>query len=709
MAAAACRCAAYYPFTQKASTRGPTLRAAVVTVPEGRYSLALPRAPLRVPSGPALAQRTIGPYLAEKRIATGGMAEVFVGKRVGPHGFVKQVALKRILPQLARDPDFVSMFVDEARLAARLSHPNIVQVFDFGESGSDLYIAMELVDGTNVNRLLRACASRKEPVPIDCALHIASETARALAYAHAAADDEGKPLGIVHRDVSPANILLTRTGHVKLSDFGIARAAFTTQHTDEGRLRGKLGYMSPEQVVGKPLDGRSDVFTLATVLAELMLAEPLFGTGTDLDVLLRIRDVDVRTLIGAGKLPADARKLLELGLAREPGARPTATAFADAIDDVIRRRGSTNHGAGRLARLLARFEVVDPAPGDADALEAGARPTTSVIEPLEPVSAETERLLATAARTSPAIYRVKLANGEEIGPMSFPKLVELIMTGQVDSGARISKEEDAFIALNGLPELTRFVTSSALRWSTEELQGAALKGELRGGKLLSIAFHFLIDRETGVLHLNDGKRRKKIYFVEGRPEFIASTDRRELLGEFLVAEGLCLRMEVEMALALLPRYGGRLGDALVGLGIMRPMELFRAISKQVRRRYLEAFRWRMGEWIYVRGVRSHEDTFPLGQDPYELLRDAALELHDDELEANFAAIRERPISIIPSPPAPISAYRLDKTWVRVLDSVGQGATVAKLIARHSTDGSANPDDVYRALFLAQSCDLLRLH
>src|SRR5687768_6189603 len=162
--------------------------------------------------------RTLGPYRIERRLATGGMAEVYVAHRLGPHGFSKRVALKCILPQHARDPDFVSMFIDEARLAAQLDHPSIVQVFDFGEAEGALFLAMEFVDGTNANRLLRAVAANREGVPLASALHIAAEAARALGYAHHAVDDAGEPLGLVHRDVSPANLLLTKRGQCKLSD-----------------------------------------------------------------------------------------------------------------------------------------------------------------------------------------------------------------------------------------------------------------------------------------------------------------------------------------------------------------------------------------------------------------------------------------------------------------------------------------------------------
>lgn len=305
-----------------------------------------------------MGQRPLGPYTIEGRLATGGMAEVFVAKRSGAHGFFKRVALKRILPQFASDPEFVRMFIEEARLAAHLSHPNIVQVFDFGELGGELVLAMELVVGTNVNRLLRAIGARGESVPLEHSLQIASQTAHALAYAHELHDEEGESMCFVHRDVSPANVLLTKTGHVKLSDFGIARVAGRDTRTDDGHVRGKLGYMSPEQVTGKELDGRSDVFTLSTVLAEMLIGEPLFGTGRDLDILLRIRDVDLAPLSRARRIPRDVLKLLHHGLAVDPKKRPPASAFARTVDEVRRRRGIVR-GPHRLSRYLSRLGLIE--------------------------------------------------------------------------------------------------------------------------------------------------------------------------------------------------------------------------------------------------------------------------------------------------------------------------------------------------------------
>ena len=645
----------------------------------------------------------LGPYRIERRLAAGGMAEIFVARREGLHGFSKRVALKRILPQFASDPDFVGMFIDEARLAAMLEHPNIVQVFDFGTMGDELVLVMELVDGSNVSRLLRA-APHDSPIPWDVALHIAYQTAQALDYAHHAVDERGESLEFVHRDVSPANILLTRTGHVKLTDFGIATVRSRAPTTEDGQVRGKLGYMSPEQVLGKDLSGKSDVFTLSTVLAEMLIGEPLFQGESELNVLLQIRDADLRVLARCERrIPQDIRAVVLRGLQRDPTERPTAGAFAETCAEVMRRRGM-GHGPDRVARLLAQLDLVD---GDVPEVHLPDADVPSLVDSdLMEHAQAADRVIGPQAVTSPTIYRVQLQDGSVMGPMSYPRLIQLLTTGAIDSRAcRISKSDGSYLEPSRLPELSRFVTSPGLQWKLEELAQAETQGQLRAATLLPVVYDIVSRRETGVLHLWQRNRRKKIYFVDGKPEFVASTDKSELLGEHLVATGQCLRMEVEMALALLPKYGGRLGDALVGLGILRPVELFRAIGDQVRGRLMEAFRWRRGEWAFVRGARSHEETFPMGQDPYELLRDAAREAHLEEIESVLEPLRERVVERCREGPA-LSAFRLDPSWVRVLDAVSGETTLGGILARESAAGT-DLEPVYRALYLGLACGLVR--
>jgi serine/threonine protein kinase len=275
----------------------------------------------------------LGPYELGERLGLGGMAEVFVAYRAGPHGFAKKVALKRILPELAQDARFVAMFCDEARISAPLTHPNIVQVIDFGESQGELFMAMEYVEGVSLAKLLRYVSGRRERFPLAAALFIAHEVLTGLAFAHTACDENGNPLHIVHRDVSPGNVLIGRAGDVKLADFGIVRSAYVDRRTYPGELKGKVGYMSPEQVMGVEVDPRSDLFTVGIILSEMLMARPLFSGQNEFDILTKIYEADISAIERYGAdLPLPVRDVLRQALAKAPADRfENARDFADAL------------------------------------------------------------------------------------------------------------------------------------------------------------------------------------------------------------------------------------------------------------------------------------------------------------------------------------------------------------------------------------------
>lgn len=240
------------------------------------------------------APQPFGKYHLVDRIAVGGMAEIFLAKTFSHGGFEKRLVIKRILSSLTDNEEFVSMFVDEAKLSVLLTHPNVVQVFDFGRIGDHYFIAMEAVDGKDLKSVLRRLGERGEAIDPLFAAWICQQAARGLDYAHKKKDPEGNDLSIVHRDVSPSNVLLSYEGAVKIADFGIAKAQGTTFDTKEGVLKGKFEYMSPEQAWGRPIDRRSDVFSLGTVLWEMLTGHRLFKGASDMDTLERIRSAVVR-------------------------------------------------------------------------------------------------------------------------------------------------------------------------------------------------------------------------------------------------------------------------------------------------------------------------------------------------------------------------------------------------------------------------------
>jgi serine/threonine protein kinase len=241
-----------------------------------------------VPEPRALAPGTrLGKYEIIERIAVGGMAELYLAIALGIEGFRKLVVLKRVSPHLQHDEDLVKMFVDEARLAAALDHPNIAQVIDIGRNAGEYFFAMEYLHGRDFRHLMEAARGRGG-LPLGCAIEVVLGVARGLHHAHERKSADGQPMGLVHRDVSPANVVITYEGSVKLVDFGIAKAAVLTRKTQAGTLMGKVGYMSPEQCMGEPADRKSDVFALGILLYEATTGRRAFRAESQFAMMNQI-------------------------------------------------------------------------------------------------------------------------------------------------------------------------------------------------------------------------------------------------------------------------------------------------------------------------------------------------------------------------------------------------------------------------------------
>ncbi|MEM9189964.1 MAG: serine/threonine-protein kinase [Myxococcota bacterium] len=234
-----------------------------------------------------------GKYLLLERINVGGMAEVFKAKAFGVEGFERLVAVKRILPSIAEDTEFITMFIDEAKIAVQLTHANIAQIFDLGKVGDSYFIAMEYVHGKDLRAIFDRARKRGEPLPVPMACYNIMKVCEGLDYAHNKRDPAGRDLHLVHRDVSPQNILISYDGEIKIIDFGIAKAAGKAGKTQAGILKGKFGYMSPEQVRGLPLDRRSDIFAVGICLYELLTGERLFVGESDFSTLEKVRNVEI--------------------------------------------------------------------------------------------------------------------------------------------------------------------------------------------------------------------------------------------------------------------------------------------------------------------------------------------------------------------------------------------------------------------------------
>ncbi len=537
----------------------------------------------------------VGRYEIVDELAVGGMARLFRARTRGPHGFEKLVVIKTILPQLASNDSFRQMFIDEARIAARLEHPKIVQVLELGTEGDELFIAMELVDGPDVLTLLRGCARARRKMPPELAVHIAHEVLDALDFAHEATDDEGRPLGVVHRDISPGNILVSRRGHVKLTDFGIARAAERHQKTEAGTLKGKFSYMSPEQVLGQVVDARSDLFAVGTVLSEMLTGRHLFTAQSDLDLLLMVRDVKLERLDKHGAdLPGDLREILLGALTRDPDDRyQSAGEMRDVLGDWLFARGM-RVGAQELAELVA--EVAPPSGGV----------VRSEVQKVSTLSGPTTRRAQLDAEQAAKVGRTLFQRGESSSD-AIPQAV-------------VAVESDGIVIEEAAPEeaqpdrVADFATLSPIRILFE----VGLSG--RTGRMVAERPH------PGAPVV------KEAYFEAGHPVFVRSNIMSERLGQFLVRSGAISPQALDRALRVLPNFGGRLGDTLVGLQLMQPMRAVRYLSEQVREKVVDLCTWNTGECRWYEGAANPWPAVALHLDTFDIIGRGVDAIDDERLE-----------------------------------------------------------------------------
>ncbi len=287
------------------------------------------------------AQVTFGRYLLERRIANGGMGEVFLARQTGPSGFDRVCVVKRMHPHLEADPEVSSMFLEEAQLTAQITHPYVAQVYDFGRVDNAFYLAMEHVDGPPLGTVIKHFSSSGRFVPLDFICRVVSQAAQALDYAHRLKDAQGVALELIHRDISPQNILVSKDGLTKVIDFGIAKARTTARRTQVGLVRGKIGYLSPEQLASEPLDFRTDIYSLGLVMYELVTGRRAVLGNNDLEMIGNIR---ARNWPAAATVRPDCPKALldVIAKATEPDRNARYGSMAElsaALEAVIAQQG----------------------------------------------------------------------------------------------------------------------------------------------------------------------------------------------------------------------------------------------------------------------------------------------------------------------------------------------------------------------------------
>jgi eukaryotic-like serine/threonine-protein kinase len=362
-----------------------------------------------------------GSYVVLEQLGVGGMASVHVAESRSSGGFRKRVALKRLLPHVAENPDLVRSFLDEARLNTYLKHPNIAQIYDFGKVGDVYFMAMELVNGPTLNQLARQCDSTVGFIPFPITMNILIQVLDALDHAHNLRDEKGKPLGIIHRDVSPPNIVISNQGTVKLIDFGIAKAALSSVQTQVGTVKGKFSYMAPEYLREK-LDHRVDLWAVGVIAHELLANQRLFDADDDFKVIEKVRALEIEPPSTFNEdVPADLDAVVMTALQRDPARRwQAAAAMRTALANAAAELQTVVTNAQLVEWVQWTFSQKPPGEGSEltkliKILETPSRPSARALGPHEPTIA--------AKRASSQRPAVKATKSDKFKPA--PKSVKL--------------------------------------------------------------------------------------------------------------------------------------------------------------------------------------------------------------------------------------------------------------------------------------------
>lgn len=570
------------------------------------------------------AQQPFGPFVLERRIAVGGSAEVFLARpKLGIQPAARLVVKK--LLRAARETGDFDALEREAELHRAVSHRNVVTVFGAGMVGDEPYLAMEYVDGVDLYRLLRRADAEQRKFPPGLAAFIAMRVASALAAVHSAHDAEGNALHIVHRDVTPSNIYLSTTGQIKLGDFGIARFEQRVKPAQPSvGLKGKFGYLAPEQVAGEPFDHRADLFALTAVFGEMLIGERVFPGSGQLAVLLAIRDVNIGPLRQvAASLPRGVLELCEKGLARDPDAR-----FQDAAELAVALSAFEQPSAEQLQTTLAEWvnwakdssQLARQIEGQVrDSVQrmraARARSSSALaaVTPKEPPASE--------APASTSLSNVRRSDGNTLQGVTFSKLIEMIATGDLTGDDEVALMGAEYQFIRDMHELGRHLLPSTTATTSRLFEPGIPDYQvlLRDTPMLEVLSHMRQKSESGALFVERGSQsgsasRKEIYLDKGRLLHVASSEREELLGEYLVKRGRLTREQLETALGTLSNYGGRLGDTLIGIGMVDAVDVFRAIRDQGRDRVASLCGWSEGLVTFYRGTAPQRVEFPLDLD-----------------------------------------------------------------------------------------------
>ncbi len=646
---------------------------------------------------------SFGPFLLDRRLAVGGSAEVYVARpKIGEYPAPRFV-VKRLLSQDGRDGAYEAL-EREAELHQAVRHPNVVTVFGAGQVEGESYLAMEYVEGVDLYRLLRRAETEQRRIPPELASHIVLNVAEALVAVHSATDAQGLPLGLVHRDVTPSNVYLSNQGDVKLGDFGIARVTEPRARPLQPTvgLRGKFGYLSPEQIAGDPFDNRADLFALAVIFGEMLIGERVFPGSGQLAVLLAIRDGNIEPLRKhEAELPPEHFQICTKGLAQNPAARfSNASEICQALmalikstrSDMIRELASWVLWAGDSAQLAERLQgqIRDSVERMRAVKGVSFSSSSGGLELREPAPSSVE-----VPTTDRVPTKVRFVDGRVMSDVALARLIEMIVVGDIRGDDEVALLGEDYRPVRDIESLSRHLmpSTTATTGRLFEVGIPDYQASIRETPMLQILARLRSNVETGALFVERRDRtglprRKEIYLHNGRLLHVASTERDELLGEYLVRRGALTRKELEAALLRLSDEGARLGDTLVAMGLVSAVDVFRAIRDQGRDRVAALCAWSRGVTTFYRGTAPNRVEFPLD-----------LDLASPMMAGAFVATQGDPRALMPSgnarvapgPRAPAMASKRERGTVPVaLLHLQRLATLGRTVDECVADIVASP-------------------
>jgi serine/threonine-protein kinase len=618
------------------------------------------------PEAPQALPARFGRYVLLSHLGRGGMADIYRAKAFGAGGFAKPMVVKRVLPEVLKQQSAVKMFIEEARLSAVLQHMNIAQIFDFGEQRGEYFLAMEFIHGRDLNDLMRRAASFGQAIPVHIVCFIAMEVLKGLDYAHRARSAAGEPLNLVHRDVNPANVLISFEGEVKLSDFGVAVVGNAAAGGND--VRGKPGYIPPEQLARKKADARGDIFALGITLYEMLAQRPAFS-GEVMDVLKATLALKNRPLLlkeAMPSLPDALCAVVDKCVLANPDERyQSAADVIDALGDFLLSAGQ-RVSPRDLAALMASF------------YEANVR--ASPVDPPIP-----EELLSQEVPAAPAAptFSVREQGGLTLTQLAEDDVQLLFASGRLSLDAQVSQSGGPFLPPSAFPKFSAAATAAGerLRAQRERAAPPRFAGDLAQVPPLRVLARLMVARATGRLHLENNRAHKEVFLKAGQITSVRSSVPTDRFGPFLLAGGKLSKAQWDRAVENTRPFAGRLLDALLVSQVVSPSDLAELARAHRRAVALSVLAWNRGRYAFFERETAVNDGTEENLGGVALLNEG-LRTHYplERLTQAQEALKDRRLYRNLEAPVAADQLALSAPEMRAASQLKPGASLAEALA-----------------------------